>query len=456
MDSKQRLTLSSIASAAEQARTTAKEIWLSDYIGVRGIGRLLLRATPSSTRLYFRYTQSGQRRTIALGAFSKNAKAGHLTLQQARERASQHLAIMLGEAHSSERPTDKAMAVREGTGATGSPGSTLQDLCNAYVLRLHDRGKSSAKQVASAFRLNITPSPLAAMPARAITSEQLSDLLRKMVGRGVGNSAASLRSHLHAAFQWAIASRLDPSAPAGQDWRGISSNPVSPIPSLKEYCQPRRRSLSEEELSQVLHRLNALTVGESVVALCARAIRLNLYLGGQRGEQLLAVPLTALNLENSSVATVLLMDPKGNRVTPRPHPLPVEGAALPQARWFEERSRRLGSPWLFCSADPQVKLRQNDLSKLIHSISKDMMAEGRLRGDARTPFKFLDLRRTVESMLSAMNVHSETRAHLLSHGLSGVQVRHYDMWDHMSDKRNALGLWHAVLQRLEANPPARR
>jgi len=52
-----------------------------------------------------------------------------------------------------------------------------------------------------------------------------------------------------------------------------------------------------------------------------------------------------------------------------------------------------------------------------------------------------DLRRTCETMLAAMGVSSDVRAHLQSHGLGGVQTRHYDRHSTMDEKRKALELW---------------
>ena len=52
-----------------------------------------------------------------------------------------------------------------------------------------------------------------------------------------------------------------------------------------------------------------------------------------------------------------------------------------------------------------------------------------------------DLRRTCETMLAAMGVSSDVRAHLQSHGLGGVQTRHYDRHSYMDEKRKALELW---------------
>ena len=53
-------------------------------------------------------------------------------------------------------------------------------------------------------------------------------------------------------------------------------------------------------------------------------------------------------------------------------------------------------------------------------------------------FTARDLRRTVETRLSAEGVSLEDRAHLQSHGLSGVQSRHYDKHKRVNEARAAL------------------
>ena len=44
-------------------------------------------------------------------------------------------------------------------------------------------------------------------------------------------------------------------------------------------------------------------------------------------------------------------------------------------------------------------------------------------------------------MLAGMGISRETRAQLLSHGLGGVQVIHYDRHDYTDEKRSALRAW---------------
>jgi predicted DNA-binding transcriptional regulator AlpA len=60
-----------------------------------------------------------------------------------------------------------------------------------------------------------------------------------------------------------------------------------------------------------------------------------------------------------------------------------------------------------------------------------------------------DLRRTVETELATLRVPRESRALLLSHGLSGVQVLHYDCHDVEPEVREALQVWHRRLAELE-------
>ena len=60
-------------------------------------------------------------------------------------------------------------------------------------------------------------------------------------------------------------------------------------------------------------------------------------------------------------------------------------------------------------------------------------------------FTLGDLRRTVETRLAAEGVSLEIRAQLQSHGLGGVQAKHYDRHDYLAEKRGALETLHRVL-----------
>ena len=55
-----------------------------------------------------------------------------------------------------------------------------------------------------------------------------------------------------------------------------------------------------------------------------------------------------------------------------------------------------------------------------------------------------DLRRTVETRLAAEGISKDVRAHLQSHGLGGVQSKHYDRHDYLAEKRAALEALHRI------------
>ena len=54
--------------------------------------------------------------------------------------------------------------------------------------------------------------------------------------------------------------------------------------------------------------------------------------------------------------------------------------------------------------------------------------------------------------MAALGVSSDVRAQIQSHGLGGIQARHYDRHDYMPEKREALALW---IRRLKEAPVAR-
>ena len=63
-------------------------------------------------------------------------------------------------------------------------------------------------------------------------------------------------------------------------------------------------------------------------------------------------------------------------------------------------------------------------------------------------YQLRDLRRTSETMLAALGISKDLRAQIQSHGLGGVQDRHYDRHDYMPEKCRALEKWNRELERI--------
>jgi hypothetical protein len=67
-------------------------------------------------------------------------------------------------------------------------------------------------------------------------------------------------------------------------------------------------------------------------------------------------------------------------------------------------------------------------------------------------FEAKRLRSGVETLLASAGVSDESRGRLQSHGISGVQDRHFNAYDYMPQKREALN---TLLQLLERRSPPR-
>lgn len=160
-----------------------------------------------------------------------------------------------------------------------------------------------------------------------------------------------------------------------------------------------------------------------------------IYLGGQRPTQLLRVTARHVDLTGK---TITLLDPKGrNRhASPRRHLLPIRDDLVPVLRRRVVQAESIESP-LF-SISGRVPLREKTVAALVEQIEAAMKVEGELK---RGAFSMRDLRRTSETQMAALGISSDVRAQIQSHGLGGIQARHYDRHDYMPEKRTALQLW---------------
>ncbi len=79
------------------------------------------------------------------------------------------------------------------------------------------------------------------------------------------------------------------------------------------------------------------------------------------------------------------------------------------------------------------------------------MAKPKAQRIVREVFQLRDLRRTCETTLARMGVSKDVRAQIQSHGLGGIQARHYDRNDYMPEKAAALTAWAMYLQTAPAD-----
>lgn len=391
--------------------------WASDTLP-HGAGQLQARGLVSGgAAFYYRYTAPGRRQVrVPLGS--------GLTLAEARAKAQD----LSRRYQAGERGLREAL--RPAT--TAATDTSLGALLGAYVDALEAAGKESARKVGAALHKHVRDAwpRLWAAPAASLDMDTLLPVISRVVREGKLREAAKLRSYLRAAYSAAIRARQDPAAPDSLRALGITSNPVRDLVTIDGASRARERDLQVVELRRYWRRIVKLPEPHGPL------LRFHLLTGGQRIEQLARLQAGDLNLD---ALTITLLDGKGRRRRPREHVVPLIPAAVEALEAM--RGRALG-PFLFTATEGAAPASYQVVYDAIRRVAAAMADAGELEGEPFTPG---DLRRTIESRLAALGMSDETRAHLQSHGLGGIQTRHYNRHRYDAEKRAALQALHTLV-----------
>lgn len=283
---------------------------------------------------------------------------------------------------------------------------------------------------------------LADTKASDVKSSDLREVLARLVEDGKGRTAGKLRSYLRAAFSAAAKAEFDPTAPSSLLGFGIEANPCDPLPSMAQFNRAGERVLTLEELRLYINGI------EFFRPMTQRAMRLALYLCGQRPTQLLRVPPSDVHLTETG-GEIWIRDPKGSRNTARIHILPLVGVAHGIVKELMEMNAK--ATYLFQSVEDS-HLRTETVSAAVYEIATALVECER----SRSLFQGKDIRRTCETMLAGMGISKDLRGQVLSHGISGVQDRHYDRHSYLDEKHAVLQAWNDRLEalRMDEKPAA--
>lgn len=394
------------------------------------------------------YSFGGKTRKFTIGRFrtadmAKRATERGLTATDARRKAVVlRSRIEQGEDIAADRSAAKEQAKAQEAAKANERATrqrkttyTLKALLEAYVDHLRNAGKPSADAVGRAIERNIsTPFPkLADKPADDVTVDDVMPVFHALAKAGKYREAEKLRAYLRAAYTAARKARTNATLHAFSGF-GIRDNPLIDLavdrPSeAPETVKERKWALTETQLAAYWKRIATLTDPHGAL------LRFHLLTGGQRVEQL--ARLMASDFDGS---TITLLDTKGRRRTAYEHTVPL----LPEAiealdAMRKERRNKDGEtvkpgPYLFTVSNGKFPAHYGTVREAVQEIATAMVKAKEID---RT-FTPGILRKTVETRLQALGVSREVRAHLLSHGRSGVQARHYEAHEYDKEKRNAL------------------
>ena len=142
-----------------------------------------------------------------------------------------------------------------------------------------------------------------------------------------------------------------------------------------------------------------------------------------------------LRTENVRDRGITLLDGKGRPgKPPRPHTVPL----IPQA----------AAALLECQPQGTYALSTD---KGVTHLAATTLSAWAVEASPLPDFQAKRIRSGVETLLASARISSDIRGRLQSHGIAGVQARHYDGHDYMDEKRQALETLHRLLDAPEAS-----
>ncbi|MDP1887543.1 integrase [Polaromonas sp.] len=387
---------------------------------------------------YWRSTIGGKTERVTIGHYDSDAspKALKPTIKGYSVAAAMRAAETLAQKHQDNKPAggypalvaaQKESKQKAAAAKHEAAKQTLQNLLNDYCHHLEALGRVAFKDARSIFKLHVIAAwpKIAALPANEVSGEQIADMMRRVLELGKGRTANKLRSYVRAAYQTARAARSKASIPVHFKAYNVGANPAADTEPDESQNKADKNPLTADQLRTYWQAIKALPGFRGAV------LRLHLLTGGQRIEQL-------VNLLSSNVTgdSILLYDGKGRPgKPPRPHTVPLIPAAA--------------SALLDCKPQGHYALSTDGGKTHLGAITLSAWA---VEAAVEIPdFQAKRIRSGVETLLASVGVSTEIRGRLQSHGIAGVQARHYDGHDYLSEKRKALETLHKLLNQKPAS-----
>lgn len=438
---------------AHTAITGLKSGTKSEALEGKGAGSLIFEHRSSGVLVYFSLRSEGKSERMKLGMYSDRSLIEWRSYGAGLSsdvRAHGCIEAYRVAEHERLRQSKRTAQVEARKG-------TFEQLLEAYVEDMARRGKSSAKAVDGALKLDVLgPFPeLASRRATEVEPFDISEILRHCLNRPVASKgrgarltkasatngkkrqADKLRSYLQAAFAFGLKNDLNPLRAGDAVQYGLKYNPVRDVPTIEGASQANTWALTKDELRATLLAVEGLPERRSDIA------RTMLYLAGQRVEMLCRVTWADLYDDAEHGAVLRMVDQKGGKGSPpRDHLLPVTNRLAIVLKPLLDQRNTSKAPGPF-SLRGSVTIAPSTALDIFAQIGEKLAEQGQSRR-----FTWRNIRATIETHLAALGVSEERRAWLLSHGRSGVQAKHYDRWNYLPQKSKDLDRWARYLDEL--------
>ncbi|KHT61027.1 hypothetical protein RJ44_02040 [Alteromonas macleodii] len=395
-----------------------------DTTGRRGTGTLVLQTLPSGTKTFhFQYYKDGKAQYLRIGRLTTH------TLSEARAKASDYSRMLMDGTDPKEFVEQEKMKAAEESLKKEqiSAQGTFKELIYDYTEDMKVKGKRTFDTVRNAMEKEFES--LLDKAASEVSTEEIALVLSRMIKRGAAVQSNRVRSYAMTAFNFAIKHDYDPMYLGRKKKYLVKTNPVLNIPRQASAEVVRERTLSSDEVKGLLTALE----GKGFSSDLATLIKLMFFLGGQRTFEIITLEWKDVDF-SKSVIEISSQRSKNKKAHVIPMTSTVSEVLL--------NHRKLGDSNGFVFPNRNTPSEHMPTTSVAQCLRRYCG-----RADVER-FQPKDIRRTVKTIMGELGVSKLTRDRLQNHALQDVSAKHYDRYDYIKEKREALERWDTYLSNL--------
>ncbi|MFA0068465.1 tyrosine-type recombinase/integrase [Vibrio breoganii] len=392
----------------------------------KGKGRLIVKTFPSGSKTFmFRYFVNGKATFIKIGYFPE------VSLADARDRITRYC-DWLAKGEDPKQQLEYERLKNEQEQRAQNALGTIQQLLEAHAKSKEKNGRRNFQVDLEAVEKELYTYVEPNKKAKDIVAGDLIPCFADMIHRGAAVKANKIRSILHSAFNFGLKFDNDPAnyTPGTAAKFALSFNPISAIPKQTDAERVGEHFLSMQETKSLLHdmqfRFDDLRIRDTtrdIIILC-------FHIGGQRPYEVVNTLWTDINWENKTLTIR-----KEIFKTNKPHVIPLTETAI---NLLKKRLDHSKSPYVF-----HKKTNLNEPTPT-NTIAQAIAYYRQVTPNIH-PFTPRDFRRTFKTLGGELGLSKEIRDRIQGHALNDVSTKHYDRYDYLQEKRDALKVWEAAL-----------